>query len=352
MTLLDPFHSDRLDRLLEAMRPLVIPLRDPPAGFDLLQASAAELAAFGLMPRPDPVLQPRQSALWHRMMAAPLHQLRRDLDYGFGHRYGMCFAGQQRTSRNWSGAVARPSGGAVFNSIMGSWIVPEARRPQRPVAGQHPYACCSTWIGLGGDRRCSSTLPQLGTAQVVPMDGGKPHVVPWIQWWVRGQNYPPLALSLHVEVGDEIIACITLLRPEDPCPGHDHALGSEAALFQMKNQRSGDIASVGLRCPAPSTAARSVVHAMAPGASAEWVAERPSYLFSDRLLPLANCGTVVMPAGAAGLRALSGEVAGEHDLAIARRIRMFETVPGEAAPATIVRPLQAANTALVLQTSP
>src|SRR6476646_1825620 len=62
-------------------------------------------------------------------------------------------------SSNWGGYVALPAGGAQqgFRSVSGSWRVPRVSCS----AGLDTYS--AAWVGLGGYRKSSNALEQIGT---------------------------------------------------------------------------------------------------------------------------------------------------------------------------------------------
>src|SRR5258705_12575009 len=182
----------------------------PPEDLDPLAAPQAELLALGFPSRPDPAFQPAEHAIWQDMFAAPLVFT----DFAFDILLPFTvqsrgFGGQlprRQTSGNWSGAYITPRDGTVFRSIWGRWQVPTPVLPPGGVAADKYRS--STWIGFDGQRRYfRSTLPQIGTAQVIDEVTGAAVYSAWWQWWVRndiGQAYPITLPGFAIQANDRI----------------------------------------------------------------------------------------------------------------------------------------------------
>lgn len=209
-------------------------------------------------------------------------------------------------SRNWSGAWLTPTSGRRFTAVWGSWIVPESQGiVPPPERGRAPAAArCSHWVGIGGHRRHSLSLPQVGTMAAINWRG-EPEYYAWYQWWEPSRSYGPLKITnLDVLAGDPIIAAVTV-----------EAL--DTVGLYIRNHRTGDLRSIRWRANDADNPAA------VDGKSAEWVVERPSWFDRDdephffRLPPLAHpaeparfgcCGAVAAeaPGGPEVARDLTG----------------------------------------------
>ncbi len=81
-------------------------------------------------------------------------------------------------SRNWSGAIVPATGGERFTRIEGSWSVPR-------FGGRSHHdetSLVSIWIGLGGSRMASHSMPQMGSEHGW-LEGKAVHRL-WCQWWL------------------------------------------------------------------------------------------------------------------------------------------------------------------------
>lgn len=255
----------------------------PAAGLDVPALPDAELARFGLPPRPDARADPELFELWRRMLSPPLrfvdagfgferqarHRLLRTPATGSGKATALAGATRIGGSQNWSGAVVLAHGGMRFTSVWGSWRVPTPRAPagadpaRPPPGGQYQ---CSSWIGLDGHRLHSVSMPQMGTTQALELVGGAwtAKVSVWHQWWTRGQNFPFVTLeSFALDPEDEVIATLTVVNPLK-------------VRFTIKNQSKGDCALVEWSADSP----------LAPveGSAAEWIVERPTDLHDESIL--------------------------------------------------------------------
>jgi len=328
----------------------------PPDCFDPLGAMPEELAAFGLPARPDKHAHPDLSRVWQRMLGPPLRlvapvfgvvpdqplaepspsgppdgALSTPAPNGFrpspSARQGapsmVVPRGPSRngTSRNWSGAVVAPDNGERFTQIWGGWRVPEPALPTGADAALPPSVQhrCSIWVGLGGHKRHSRSLPQTGITQAVKDGRGQleegwsevgqvqARTWAWYQWWVRDRRFGPVDLmNFAAAPGEEVTCCLTV------------ETGTAVALH-LKNQTSG--LCVNFRCEAPDP--------LAPvdGTAAEWIVERPTHLKTDRLYPLPAYGSVVFGDCVAETRSTPNSAAGTaRDLRGARLIRMYDVL--------------------------
>lgn len=119
-----------------------------PAGFDPLQASASEIHAYLLPPRPsDPTLVADwTNEIKHiKRLQCTTHATSSNVS-GIGHRIktskGSAKAGQDSTY-TWSGYDVNTD---TFDDLKGNWTT-----PYPPGTNQGPNAELATWIGLGGE---------------------------------------------------------------------------------------------------------------------------------------------------------------------------------------------------------
>lgn len=288
----------------------------PPTGFHPLEASQEELKMFGFPKRPDPARQPAEYAFWQEMFAPALEFEAFDfeiLPLFTTHSRG--FFGQlprRQTSLNWSGAYITPRDGTVFSSIWGKFQVPTPNQPPGGGAGQKYRS--STWIGFDGQRRYyRSTLPQIGTAQNI--DPSTSTGVPtksffaWWQWWVRdvsNQAYPITLTSPTIHAGD-LVMCFMQVA--------DDRAGVSFVITNLTTSRAVQFFQA-----APPTGAGQPFKV--PGATAEWVMERPADAPDPTPLQLPDYGTVdFRDCGAMAINTDTGAMV-ERNLSAAKLIDM------------------------------
>jgi Peptidase A4 family len=172
---------------------------------------------------------------------------------------------RHRSSDNWAGyadTASRP-----LATVSGSWTQPGATCDQ-------PGATYSAfWVGLGGFKKGSHELEQIGTEADCTGTGAQ-RVFSWLEILPS----PPVRLSLGVHRGDRITARGTVR-------GHQVRL----RIANLTTRRS---VTRTVRMAAPDTS------------SAEWIAEAPSACVSAsqcHVLPLTNFGTVSFAGATAGL---------------------------------------------------
>ena len=240
----------------------------PPTGFRPLQASPEELKKLGFPKRPDPVLQPAEYAFWQEMFAPPVAFEAFDFEIlpRFKTRSRVFFQQlpRRQTSLNWSGAYITPRDGTVFSSIWAKFQVPTPNLPPEGAAGEKYHS--STWIGFDGQRRYyRSTLPQIGTAQNIDPGTGVPtrSFFAWWQWWVRDvldQAFPIKLAAPTIHAGD-LIMCF--MQVADDRAG---------VSFVITNVTTGRAVQFFQAAPLTDRGVPFKV----PGATAEWVMERPA----------------------------------------------------------------------------
>ena len=180
-------------------------------------------------------------------------------------------------------------------------VLPSGSKP-----GNDEYRS-STWIGIDGHRTYpNSSLPQIGTSQLVKIANGAATVETgaWWQWWVKGNlnNAPVEILNFPVSIGDEILTSLAVQASGD-------------VLFNIKNQTSGLFAAFVVIAPGPI---------LPLGSTAEWMMERPTAPRSTRLFPLPHCTDVVFRHCLAKSAPAVGSATNYQNLENCRLIRMFE----------------------------
>jgi hypothetical protein len=172
---------------------------------------------------------------------------------------------RHQRSDNWAGyadTASRP-----LTTVSGSWTQPAATCDQ-------PGATYSAfWVGLGGFKKGSRELEQIGTEADCSGSGSQRAFS-----WFEILPSPPVRLNLGVHRGDRIAARVTVR-------GHRVRL----RIANLTTRRS---ATRTVRMVTPDTT------------SAEWIAEAPSVCSGPaqcHVLPLTNFGTVAFTGSAAGL---------------------------------------------------
>jgi hypothetical protein len=142
----------------------------PPANFDPLSASDAQLAQFGFPPRPDAAAAPDRYAVWKKLVTAPQRRVAPALEHTTIHngrarrvaprggapglarnaRSGIANDAASVTTMNWSG-YAVVDGANPFQSgttVYGEWVVPVAQQAAGSCTGAWSYS--SAWVGIDG----------------------------------------------------------------------------------------------------------------------------------------------------------------------------------------------------------
>jgi hypothetical protein len=261
----------------------------PPESLDLLTATAEQLRAYGVPPRPDPELQPQLNEVWSSFFVPRPIFVPAEITE-IPDRFRPVTAAsvpillrttRYETSRNWCGAYIEPNYDRVFVQVSGRWIVPTPSPP--PNADPQVYAC-STWIGLDGQRRyIDSSLPQTGTWQAVTLAAGGSRTVEtyaWFQWWARDYagTAPGRIWSVPVDPGDEVACMVRVWQP------------SVAAVY-VRNLRTRRLAHFRVHAPTVTLPGGHPHQFTISGATAEWIMERPTHLGSDELYDLADYGS-------------------------------------------------------------
>jgi hypothetical protein len=121
---------------------------------------------------------------------------------------------------------------------------------------------------------------------------------------MRGLHLPPITLPLKVKSGDLVLCSLIVID-------------RTTVRFFIKNQTTGHhVKPFQRHPPAPGLAVS--------GATAEWIMERPTHLFSDRLYPLPDYGTVHFRDCLAVAAHDPGAHGHEQTLPGAKLIKMYE----------------------------
>ena len=322
---------------------LTDPTEYPPPTFDALNASPDDLVRYGLPARPNPDTQPHLFVAWRRLFEPPVTFVQAEaieIEADFVQLPPQSLRsviGRSRIedSRNWCGATIAPNGGQKFVSIYGEWVVPTPGLPKFPdelgPAGQDIGYNCAIWVGLDGNRRyLDSTLPQIGTAQILKVSklGVQSFdYYAWFQWWARDQVQIQRKrfLKIDVEPGMSVMGTISVMDKQHAYAYFRTFAGSASQFVKWHHHHPATIQDVHVGPGGP------VVTPVISGSTAEWILERPMPLELDatdfELFPsynptqFTNC--------VAGTAATLGPSTGEEVLMGPTLLRMFE-VPANA----------------------
>ncbi len=303
----------------------------PPARFNPVTASPAQLSEFGLPPRPDPVRQPLLRQIWERGFGAPLTLLEFRLDERLIEATDYRPKIRQATERsvaetrfedssNWSGAYITANFGKQFLQIWGLWTIP-ANLQLPPGPFQRPPGIdyiCSNWIGLDGQRfYLDSSLPQIGTLSQLQANGTTTAQA-WTQWWARYSNYTvPVPLGLGVAPGDQVLCVLTATDPQ-------------TVIFVMVNLSTLHAIAVMATAPTVTLPNQTQATPDIAGATAEWIVERPAIPGQQTRYNFPDYGRtefdlcVAVESDSVDIASLFDGTL--QDLEVARRIRMFDVL--------------------------
>ncbi|MGO9740197.1 MAG: G1 family glutamic endopeptidase [Roseiarcus sp.] len=168
----------------------VYAVTQPPAEFNPLTASSADLESWGYPPRPGSAEGPEAMARWSQAVSLPVKrvipQLKRTEGVYHRRATGLKITNSNgssfnATSSNWSGYALVPGTGAQpFYIIEGRWTVPTVKQAPGTCSGGWDYS--SHWVGIGGFS--DAFLLQAGSAANVYCDIGNsvPEYFPWLEW--------------------------------------------------------------------------------------------------------------------------------------------------------------------------
>jgi hypothetical protein len=173
-------------------------------------------------------------------------------------------------TRGWAGYVVRDTGSS-FTQITGRWTQPR-------VVCNRLGSSVGFWIGLGGARRGSRSLEQVGTSADCS-EGGYLTVSAWYQLFPA----PPVDVPLEVHAGDTLSATLSV--------------DGWAVSLKLENTTTGESFSTQDWMRWPETD------------SAEWIAEAPAACFiSCTTLPLADFAPVHFTAGSTTAETHAGAI--------------------------------------------
>jgi Peptidase A4 family len=244
-------------------RPTGIPAASPPAGFNPLTATDAQLDHYGFPPRPDPKSNPGAYAVWQTVVTAPVQRviprqqmttLRNSpaviLSTSQNVRAPVTNSATGTTTPNWSGYGIIDSANpfkAAQSTIYGVFMVPVAQQAAGACTGGWDYS--AAWVGFDGLN--SKDLLQAGVEADAYCSGGstKADYYGWYEW------YPNLEVRVSapgMEPGDLIYVYVW---NTSPTTGH----------YYMQNMTQRKSSS--LQFSAPSGY-------QLQGNSMEWIVER------------------------------------------------------------------------------
>ena len=277
--------------VLSAPQAGVTAVAPPPAGFNVLSATAEERAKYAIPPAPDKNSRPQAYAAWEKAVAIPFSQTNRPVaaapaiiqktqvkhgpakgltkvpgsGTGQGVANGTSNAIVTTTSTNWSGTVVViPSKPFAIGAVGGVITVPSAHQPLNACSGGWLYS--SAWPGIDGWN--SNDVFQAGIEADSYCSAGTTasYYSAWIEW------YPDYSYSVSqpaVSPGDMIYVQVW-----NDTSTHGYAY--------FHNYTTGVSATYILNAPAGTTLV---------GNSAEWIVEAPTvnggqsalmnYVFSD-----------------------------------------------------------------------
>ncbi len=249
----------------------VVQYPPPPRGFEPLSASEAELANYGIPPRPDPRSAPVAFRHWKKMVRVPRStnaNLQETRIYNEPIRQATR-AGRLRngsvslTSLNWSGyAVAAASGTFTLNNsfVISEWVAPVAQQALGVCDGSWDYS--SQWTGFDG--LSSGDVLQAGTEADAYCSG--PNQARFHSAWIEWYPYPAVRVSVPIVRRGDLMA-VEVWYTATPPFGHAY----------LANLTVGQAAAYAFN-PPPGISFQ--------GDSAEWIVERPS--IGNNLANLAN----------------------------------------------------------------
>jgi hypothetical protein len=260
----------------EASAPGIYTFPNPPAGFDPLTASQADLATYGLPPRPSPLGRSATAyAIWARIMKAAKHHVMpqiRMTDRRHGPailRAGIQHASAQ-TSLNWSGQVLTSGstsfGSSAFAEVTAQWVISAVQEPVGSCSGTDVSAI---WVGIDGLN--SSDVLQAGTEGDTACSNGvtTQNYYPWFEWY---PNYS-YEVQNFIEFRGATVYVVV------------HATSATNGTAMFVNLQTNAYTNVGITAPAGTSL---------KGNSAEWIVERPTIGQPGTFGTLADFGMIGM----------------------------------------------------------
>jgi hypothetical protein len=245
----------------------IVTVEAPPEGFDALHASAADLARYGLPPRPDAVRASAAYDAWAHIVGSAKHFVSPVLrQRATRHLPLKRLSGIARTvspsatrkstlvySSNWSG-IADVAGFSSFGAssvylVYGEWVVPYAQQAFGACTGGTDYS--AIWMGIDGYN--SNDVFQGGTEADAACSGGV-HYADYYVWFEWYPDYSYEITNLPVAPGDDVAGVLV-------------AESSTSGVFYVINETTNAYTTVSLSAPAGTHLA---------GNSVEWIVELPS----------------------------------------------------------------------------
>ena len=234
--------------------PGVTTVMDVPAGFDALHATAAQLDAAGLPPRPDAQLQQKAFASWKRAVTAKTTRVMPTLvQTEIKHGPHKAAADSNGTSTNWSGYVLLNSQTsrttASFYYLIADYVVPVAEQAFGSCTGGWDWS--SSWVGIDGYN--SNDVLQAGTEQDAYCSGSttSSYYSAWYEWYPYGEVRIG---SFPVSPGDDLFVEVW-------------STSATAGHAYIVNYNTNETVNLAFSAPSGTTL---------KGNSAEWVVERPT----------------------------------------------------------------------------
>jgi hypothetical protein len=271
--------------MVETNIPGVFAYTQPPAGFNPLTASAAELQMYGYPPSPGPNASAQDLAKWQAAVNPALKRVVFNLSQT--NRYHRPASGLKitnstyATSQDWSGYAVSNSTPfpwifkpGYFYLAGGSWIVPSVQQAFCTCSGGLDFA--SQWVGIDGFN--DPLLFQAGSIEAADcVPGSQPEqsalYLPFIEWLPGDQVviYGPNNCTLPFYPGDYIIVYVWATN-------WSNGQSSTGNLFFVDITQHWLVAA--------TFDASSIGGSCVVGHSAEWIVERP--YVNNALTTLAN----------------------------------------------------------------
>jgi hypothetical protein len=236
----------------------------PPAGFDALHATLADLKRYGLPLRPDALRAPAAYVAWTHIVGSAKHFVTpflrqkeiRHLPLKRVNKAAVPTANRNLPyvySNNWSGIADAANfssfGANSVDVLYGEWVVPIAQQAFGTCNGRTDYS--AIWMGIDGYN--NNDVFQGGTEADATCSGGytSPDYYIWFEWY---PDYSYEITNLPVAPGDDVAGVLV-------------ADSTTSGSFYVINETTGVYTTVALKAPAGTTLA---------GNSCEWIVELPS----------------------------------------------------------------------------
>jgi hypothetical protein len=172
----------------------------------------------------------------------------------------------------WAGYVVR-AGGRPFTEVRGTWTEPR-------IVCNRPQTSAAFWVGIGGAKRDSHALEQIGTSADCSESA-----LPWHSAWYQLVPAPPVDIPVVIRPGDLVSARLSLRGRMVDLEFRNRSTGASFTTKVMASSLERD--------------------------SAEWIAEAPATCFTRDCtpLPLADFARVVFSKAQASVGLLHGSIA-------------------------------------------